>query len=129
MKRHPGTTYDAGLLIAVDRGDRTASARHRRLIDRGIIPTVPAPVLTQAWRGGPQPELSRLLRGCAVRPTTEEDARKAGVALARSGTSDVVDATVVIGALDRGDAVISGDPEDLHRIAAGLGRPLLVRAV
>lgn len=127
--RPVGTTYDAGLLIAVDRGDRSAAARHRRLTDRGIIPTVPAPVLAQAWRGGPQPELSRLLRGCTVRSVTEDDARKAGAALARSGTSDVVDATVVVGALDRGDAVVSGDPDDLRRIAAGLGRPLVVRAV
>jgi hypothetical protein len=124
-----GTTYDAGVLIAVDRGDRAAAARHRRLTDRGIIPTVPAPVLAQAWRGGPQPALSRLLRGCTVRATDEVEARRAGTALARSGTSDVVDATVVVGALDRGDGVVSSDPDDLRMIAAALGRSLVVRAV
>lgn len=129
MTREIGTTYDAGMLIAADRGDRATVAVHRRLTDRGIIPTVPAPVLARAWRGGPQPELSRLLRGCAVRPTTEQDARRAGAALGRSGTSDVVDATVVVGALERGDAVVTGDPADLRRIAAALGRPLVVRSV
>ena len=34
-------------------------AVHRRILDQGIHPTVPSTVLAQAWRGGPQPQLSR----------------------------------------------------------------------
>jgi hypothetical protein len=81
-------------------------------------------VLAQAWRGGPQAGLSRLLRGCEIEPLTDARARAAGAACARSGTRDVVDASVVVGALARNDLVVTGDAADLERIAAGLRRKL-----
>ena len=63
-----GYTYDTGVLIAAERNDRLIWALHRRLLERGVRPTVPAAVLAQAWRGGPQPQISRLLLGCVVDP-------------------------------------------------------------
>lgn len=90
---------------------------------------LPAVVLGQAWRGGPQARLSRLLHGCRVNPLTESQARAAGRALAASGTSDLIDAAVVVTALDRGDLVVTGDPDDLRRIAAALGRELVVHVL
>lgn len=35
-------------------------------------------------------------------------------------TADVIDATVVVGALARGDVIVTSDPKDMERIAAGL---------
>jgi hypothetical protein len=40
-----------------------------------------------------------------------------------------VDALVVIGALRRGDVVMTSDPDDLRRLAEALGADLAVEAV
>ncbi len=116
-----GVTYDAGALIAAERGSQSLWALHRRLLERGVRPTVSTVVLGQAWRGGPQAQLSRLLKGCRVDPLSEPQARSAGAALAASKGSDVVDAVVVVTALARDDLVVTSDPEDLRRIATALG--------
>jgi hypothetical protein len=47
-----GVTYDTGALIAADRGERRMWARHRALLTLREVPTVPAPVVAQSWRGG-----------------------------------------------------------------------------
>jgi hypothetical protein len=115
-----GITYDTGALVAAERGDRVVWALQRRALERGIRPVVPAGVLAQAWRGGPQAQLSRLLRGCRVEDLDDGAARRAGVACARSGTADVVDASVVVGAVARGDLVVTGDVGDVRHLARGL---------
>ncbi len=94
-----------------------------------MSPTLPTVVLGQAWRGGPQARLSRLVHGCNVDPLTESQARAAGKALAASASSDLVDAAVVVTALAREDLVVTSDPDDLSRIAAALGRDLAVHVV
>ena len=116
-----GVTYDTGALVAADRGDRRQWARHRALLARREVPTVPTPVLAQAWRGGGrQALLSRLLAGCDTEALDDARARAAGALAARAGTSDIVDACVVEGALRRRDLIISSDPGDLHAIAAAI---------
>lgn len=122
-------TYDTGALIAAEAGRREVWALHLRVLQRGRRPIVPAGVLAQAWRGGPQPELSRLLRGCRVELLDERLARSSGRACARAGTADVVDASVVMGALSRGDLVVTSDAPDLERIAAALRRRLATHRV
>lgn len=124
-----GVTYDTGALIAAERGSRSMWRLHRRVLDRGMSPTLPTVVLGQAWRGGPQARLSRLVHGCNVDPLTESQARAAGKALAASASSDLVDAAVVVTALAREDLVVTSDPDDLSRIAAALGRDLAVHVV
>ena len=79
-------------------------------------------MLGQVWRGGPQAQLSRLLRGCRIEPLSEPEARSAGVALAASGSSDLIDAAVVVTALARQDLIVTSDPDDLRRIASAIGR-------
>lgn len=96
-------------------------ALHRRSLERGKRPTVPAGVLAQAWRGGPQAELSRLLRGCRIEILDESRARTAGAACAAADISDPVDATVVVGALARGDVVVTSDDGDIRHLAESLG--------
>lgn len=116
-----GVTYDAGALIAAERNSLSMWAFHKRLLERGVRPTLSTAVLGQVWRGGPQAHLSRLLRGCRIAPLTESEARAAGAALTSSGSSDLVDAVVVVTALAREDTVVTSDPDDLRRIGGAIG--------
>lgn len=118
-----GYLYDTGALIAAERGERLMWAMHRRILDQGIHPGVPSTVLAQAWRGGPQPQLSRLLAGCEVREFTELNARTVGRVLGETGRADIVDASVVVMAQRFDEEVLTSDPDDLEPIAATLGRP------
>jgi hypothetical protein len=120
-----GVTYDSGALIAADRGERRMWARHRALLARREVPTVPAPVVAQTWRGtSRQAQLARFLTGCFVESLDDDRARAAGALAARAAVSDVVDACVVEGALRRRDLAVSSAHDDLLRIAAAVDRRL-----
>jgi hypothetical protein len=120
-----GVTYDTGALTAADRGKRQIWARHQALLAAREVPTVPAPVVAQAWRGGGrQALLSRLLAGCEVELLDDQRARSVGTLAARASATDVVDACVVEGALRRHDLVITSDVSDLAAIAEAAGRVL-----
>ena len=131
-----GVTYDTGALIAADRGERRVWARHRALLALREVPTVPAPVVAQSWRGGSrQALLARLLAGCAVESLDDGDVGAVGSLAATAATKDIVDACVVEGALRRHDLVVSSDETDLHAIAEAtsqhleIDRPLLAEMV
>ncbi len=120
-----GITYDAGALIAAERGDRRMWARHRALLVRREVPTVPAPVLAQAWRGtSRQTQLARLISGCDIETLDGTRAKATGTIASRARTTDIVDAFVVEGALRRRDLVITSDLGDLHAIAHALNQNL-----
>jgi hypothetical protein len=120
-----GVTYDTGALIAADRGERPAWARHRALLSRREVPTVPAPVVAQSWRGSArQVQLARLLAGCDVEVMDDRQARQVGALATRANTTDIVDACVIEGALRRHDLVVSSDPDDLKSIASAIGHRL-----
>ena len=100
-------------------------ARHRALLTLREVPTVPAPVVAQSWRGGGrQALLARLLTGCHVEPLDDGQARSVGSLATRAATTDIVDACVVEGALRRHDLVVSSDPGDLRAIAAAVSRQI-----
>ncbi len=62
-----------------------------------VIPTVPAPVLAQAWRGGSrQASLSRLLRLCDTEPMSEELARNVGPWSTAASTSGLASLTTLL---------------------------------
>lgn len=120
-----GVTYDTGALVAADRGERRMWARHRALLGRREVPTAPAPVVAQAWRGGSrQALLARLLVGCDIEPLDDDQARAVGTLATRATVTDIVHVTVVEGALRRHDLVVSSDPDDLHAIADAAARRL-----
>ena len=119
-----GITYDTGALIAADRAERRIWARHRALLALREVPTVPAPVVAQAWQGGRQALLARLLAGCGVEALDDGQARSVGSLAARAATTDIVDVCVVEGAIRRHDLVVSSDPDDLRAIAAAVDRRL-----
>jgi hypothetical protein len=97
-------------------------ARHRALLLRRVVPTVPASVIAQCWRGTPrQAELARLLAGRETETLDDTRARATGTLVGRARVPDIVDASVVEGALRRGDLIISSDEGDLTAIAAAIG--------
>jgi hypothetical protein len=108
---------DAGAFVAVERDDRAMAARLRLAQQRGIDLRSNAVVVAQVWRddGGRQARVGRLLRGVDVRPVDEQTGRRAGVLLGRAGTSDAVDATVVLLARP-GDRILTSDPGDISRL-------------
>jgi hypothetical protein len=124
-----GLTYDTGALIAAERDDRLVWALHLAALRRGVTPVLPAGVLAEAWRGGPQHHLSRLLKGCVVEELTEAQARRIGVLAAESGVSDTVDLAVVDGAVRRNDAVVTSNRTHIEQGAEAAGRRLTIHAV
>ena len=113
--------YDADMLVAADRNVRVVWADHRVRLEAGIVPVVPAPVVTQVSRSPQQAQLRRLLRGCQVTALTEQNAHQAGHLLGRAGTRDVVDAVVAHTAAQLDADVVTGDPADIGRLLDAAG--------
>jgi hypothetical protein len=122
-----GVTYDTGALIAAERNDRRMWALHAGLLAEEVAPVVPAPVLAEAWRGGPrQANVARLLAMCTVEWMTEDQARQVGVLAGRSGHDDIVDVTVVEGATRRGDAVVTSNRDHIEKVGQAAGVKLRI---
>ena len=113
--------YDAGALVAAERNVRPLWALHDAALRRDVSPLVPAGVLAQVWRDGPQANLSRLLAGCTVTPLDESLARAAGTLCGQARTSDVVDASVVVLARVLAAPVVTGGAADLRALAGAAG--------
>ena len=119
---------DAGALVAVDRGDRAMIARLRAAQQHDQDLRSNAMVVAQVWRDrhGRQAGLAQLLRAVDVRAVSPQDGRRAGVLLGITGTSDPVDATVVLLAAP-GDRIVTSDPQDLAALAeAAANRAVIV---
>ena len=86
-----------------------------------IRPLVPVVVLAQAWRGGPQHQISRVLEACDILSDDQATGRAAGLACAASGTANVVDAIVIVTAVRHQAPVVTSDPGDPTRIADSIG--------
>ena len=117
--RPQAVVLDAGALIAFERGDARMRALVREALEAGVRLVVPAGVLGQVWRGSArQAPLRAFLKG----PTTvvcgldQVLAEAAGVLCGRAGTSDVIDASVVLVARRERAVVVTSDVEDLRRL-------------
>lgn len=107
--------------MAADRGDRRVWLAHAaRLMERSV-PVVPAPVVAQVSRSTQQAQLRRFLAGCHIAPLGESDAHAAGRLLGKSRTADVGDASVVAIAIRYQAVIITGDVENMERLAAVAG--------
>jgi hypothetical protein len=85
--------------------------------------TIPTTALAQVMRNpSRQARLSRLIRQASTDLVALDgpDATAVGLLLARTGTSDIVDAHVAICAQRAGQAVLTSDADDMRRIAPGL---------
>ena len=121
--------YDTGALLAAESNNVRMWTIHDEALATDRQPVVPAPVLAQAWRGGPQHRLSRLLRSCIVEPMDETTAREAGRACATAGSSDVVDATVIVTAVEYGAEVVTSDGKDMEALSQAVGHRIGLRLV
>jgi hypothetical protein len=114
---------DAGFLISIDRGERAAQVAVAAFQQRDTPLRTTHPVLAQVWRSPTQARLGRFVKALdAVHPMDEGKA--AGTLLARSGTSDVVDAHLVLVALRTGEPVLTGDVGDLAHLVESSGLPV-----
>lgn len=120
----PGLTFDTGALLAFERHERKVSVLLQRARDLKRPIVIPAGALGQAWRkGGPrQARLAILLSGkrVSVHDLTRGRAQAAGELCGRSGTADIVDASVVLAAWANGHVVVTSDPDDIRRLDPGL---------
>jgi rRNA-processing protein FCF1 len=123
-KARPQTVVlDAGALIAFERGDARMRALVREALRAGARLVIPAAVLGQVWRGSP-PQAP--LRALVKVPTTtvlaldQVLAEAAGVLCGRAGTSDVIDASVVLVARRERAVVVTSDIDDLRRLDPGV---------
>lgn len=121
--------YDTGLLVAAERNDRAVWADHRARLEAGVVPLTTAPVIAQASRSPRQVQLRRLLRGCEVVGFGPAEAHEVGALLGRAGTSDVVDAHVVLTGARYGAAAVTSDIADLRRLSDSLDAPIAIRGV
>jgi hypothetical protein len=113
---------DAGALVALERNERPMWVRLKAAQLEGDLPVTHAGVLGQVWRGGPrQARLSQVLGGVDVRALDEPLGRAAGRLLGAAGLADVIDAGVVLLAVD-GDEIVTVDRHDLERLAEVSGR-------
>lgn len=116
----PGLIFDSGALIAFEAQDRRVSALLQRAKDLGRRVIIPAGVLAQVWRRhGPRQARVAILLGASVvsiEDLTRNRARAAGELCGRSGTTDIVEASVVVAAWANGRVVVTSDPDDIARL-------------
>ena len=113
---------DAGALVAVERGHSKLVALIKRERLAGRPPRTHGGVIGQVWRGGTgrQAVLARALASVDVVPLDNELGKRAGVLLGQAGTKDVIDAAVVLLAVDN-DRIFTSDPDDLRPLAVAAG--------
>ena len=118
-----GIVFDAGGLIALERNDRRVFSILDTALEDGDRIIVPATALAQVIRNpARQVRLWRMIQfdKTEVIPLDGSQAQALGALLARTSTSDITDAHVVICARTAGYAIITSDPLDLKRLDSSL---------
>lgn len=118
MNDEIGVVLDAGAFIALERRDATMVRLAQLFRDEGTPLVTSAGVVAQVWRGGGRRQVpaAYLLRRTTVVDLTHAVARLLGRMLGAAGTSDPVDAHVVMLARQRAWRVLTSDAEDLLAI-------------
>jgi len=120
---HAPVTFDAGALIAIERGDAFVRSMSRVLAAAGVVVLIPAVAIVEVWRGGArrQARLATFLNDSIefghirIVDLDFETAKQVGVLLARAPMS-VADAVVCHCALGAGGQVVTSDPHDIGRL-------------
>ena len=115
---HTGVTLDAGALLQIERDAPWLKALLAEVIASGGEIAIPAGVLAQAWRGPRSVRIARLARAqqTVIVQLDDLSARAIGEMLTASGTSDVIDASVVLTARLHAHPIITSDVSDLRRL-------------
>lgn len=121
-RRPRAVALDAGALIAFEKNDR----KLRTLVELALLHGAPlhttGAVVAQVWRhGSRQARLARLLGSGVVRVQAidREEGQAIGALCGKSGTRDVVDASVALVARRHGAVVVTSDVADVQRIDPG----------
>ncbi len=117
--RAKAIVLDSGALIAFERGNANMRALVRESLVRGVRLIVPAGVVAQVVHDTVRQVLVRaLLRGPTTKivPLDHALAEASGVLCGRAGTSDVIDASVVLVARRERASVVTSDVGDLQRL-------------
>jgi predicted nucleic acid-binding protein len=112
---------DSGAVIALARGDQRARSFLARALEVGALVEIPVVVLAETLRGGQRDApVNRVLKAVGPVPEAREvHGRRAGQLLGTARSASTVDALVVAHAVEAGGAhVLTGDPDDLGRLAA-----------
>jgi hypothetical protein len=114
---------DAGALIALERDDEAMWRRLKLALLADDALVTHGGIVGQVWGGreGRQARLARALAYIDVRPLDESLGRASGALLAVAHARDVIDAALVLLAVD-GDRIVTSDPFDLEPLAAASGR-------
>jgi predicted nucleic acid-binding protein len=118
-----GIVFDAGGLIALERNNRRIFSILDTALQDGDRIIVPATALAQVIRNpARQVRLWRMIQfdKTEVIPLDGSQAQAVGALLARTRTSDITDAHVVVCAQAADYAIITSDPLDLKRIDPAL---------
>ncbi|MGH3834488.1 MAG: PIN domain-containing protein [Pseudonocardiaceae bacterium] len=131
MSQRSRLVLDAGALIDIETDPRGETFRSCvKAFDDGYRPYLPTVVLAQVWRNRARQHPARMMRRlCALLSFTEQTGEDVGRLLARSGTSDVVDAAVIVAAIEHNAAVLTSDPKDLGKLASAAEYPVRLLTV
>lgn len=114
--------------MSVDRGERSAQEFLHAALQRRTTLSTTHPVVAQVWRNGArQARLVRFLATITVHPF--DNGHAVGAILARSRTADVVDAHLVVVAVELSEPILTGDVGDIEVLVASLpnARPRIHR--
>lgn len=109
--------FDAGVFIALENPAKRGIivALVERMLADGVVPATNEPALAQAWRDPVrQVPIAHLVKATTVYPFG--DAKLVGIRCAKSGTSDVVDASLAVLADQLGVSVLTTDPGDMSKL-------------
>ncbi len=121
--------FDAGALIALERGDRTVIASLALAALQGTEAITSSAVVAQVWRDpARQARLTRALKGFLEFPLDALAARRCGLLLADARTNDIADAALALLVQD-GDTVLTSDPHDIEHLLEAAGTDARIRTV
>jgi hypothetical protein len=121
--------FDAGALIALDRGDRAVGALLALALQQDVEAITSSACIAQVWRDpARQAKLTRALDGFLEWSLDPMRARRCGLLLADTGTSDIADAAITLLVQD-GDTVLTSDPRDIKRLLDSTGINARIRTV
>lgn len=112
-----GITFDTGALIGLELRKPRITRVFLDALRRGVVVTVPVPVIIEWWRGRTD-RREDILAEISAEPTTVPLAQRAGEAIALVKGATPIDAVVMASASTRGDVVFTSDVSDLERLRA-----------
>jgi predicted nucleic acid-binding protein len=108
---------DAGPLIAIDRNRRTLAALMDAALEANQVLHTSEAIVAQVWRSPKQANLGKALNAMEVH-SEFGSGRHIGELLAKTGTSDPVDAHLAVLARRINEPILTSDVDDFSALAA-----------